>query len=108
MVDWLRPHFAEENEIVDLFHAITDCQGRIRSTKTEVMVRLEPLQQSRRRQAQEMLCHKLTNLGARTPAGKAKLHVHKWLSVEVGEEPTKDVQKNDVIWHPAGEVSRKV
>jgi hypothetical protein len=37
MLDWLRPHFAEGNEIVDLFYAITDCQGWIRSTKTEVM-----------------------------------------------------------------------
>jgi hypothetical protein len=76
MVDWLRPHFTEENEIVYLFYAITDCHGWIRSTKTEVMVRLYPLQQPRRRQAQEMLCRKLTNLGARTPAGKAKLLVH--------------------------------
>jgi hypothetical protein len=91
MVDWLRPHFTEENEIVDLFYAITGCHGWVRSTKTEVMVRLEPLQQPRRRQAQEMLCRKLTNLGACTPTGKAKLHVHKWLSVKVGEEPTTDV-----------------
>jgi len=104
MVDWLCLHFAEGNEIVNLFYAITDCQGWIRSTKTEVMVRLEPLQQPRRRQAQKMLCRKLTNPGARTPTGKAKLHVHKaklhvhkWLSVDVGGEPTTDVQKNDVF-----------
>jgi hypothetical protein len=44
-----------------------------------------------------MLCRKLTNPGTRTPAGKAKLHVHKWLSVDVGGEPTTDVQKNDVF-----------
>jgi hypothetical protein len=44
-----------------------------------------------------MLYRKLTNLGARTPAGKAKLYVHKWKFVEVGEEPTTDVQKNDVF-----------
>jgi hypothetical protein len=51
-----------------------------------------------------MLCRKLTNHGARTPAGKAKLHVHKaklhvhkWLSVDVGGEPTTDVQKDDVF-----------
>jgi hypothetical protein len=86
MVEWLRPHFAEENEIVDLFYAITGCHGWIRSTKTEVTVRLEALQWPQRRQAQEMLCRKLTNHGARTPAGK-------WLSVEVGEEPITDVQK---------------
>ncbi|MBI4727874.1 hypothetical protein HY768_11790 [candidate division TA06 bacterium] len=80
MVDWLRPHFDAENELVDLFYAITNCQGWIRSTKTEVTVRLEPLQQPRRRLAQEQLCRRLTNLGARTPAGK-------WLVVEVGEGP---------------------
>jgi hypothetical protein len=88
MVDWLRPHFNEENELVDLFYAITSCQGWIKSTKTDVTVRLEPLQQTSRRIAQEQLCRKLTNLGARTPTGK-------WLAVEVGEEPIKNVQKND-------------
>jgi len=87
MVDWLRPSFSEENELVDLFYAITNCQGWIKSTKTDVTVRLEPLQQPSRRFAQEQLCRKLTNLGARTPTGK-------WLAIEVGEEPIKNVQKN--------------
>jgi hypothetical protein len=86
MVDWLRPHFKEEDELVDLFYAITNCHGWVKSTKTEVTVRLEPLQQPRRRCAQELLCRKLTSLGARTPAGK-------WLLVEVGEEPVTNVQK---------------
>jgi len=45
MVDWLRPYYTRENEIVDLFYAITECHGWIRSTETEVIVRLEPLQQ---------------------------------------------------------------
>ena len=87
MVDWLRPHFDEENELVDLFYAITNGHAWIKSTRTVVTVRLEPLQQPRRRLAQEQLCRKLTNLGARTPTGK-------WLVVEVGEEPIKNVQKN--------------
>jgi hypothetical protein len=60
MLDWRRLHFAEGNEFVNLFYAIADCQGWIRSTKTEVMVCLEPLQQPRRRQPHEMLCRKLT------------------------------------------------
>jgi hypothetical protein len=55
MVDWLCLHFAEGNDIANLFNAITDRQGRLRSTKTEVMVRLKPLQKPRRRQAQEIL-----------------------------------------------------
>jgi hypothetical protein len=37
-----------------------------------------------------MLCRKLTNLGARTQAGKL-------LSVEIGEEPTTDIKKYDVF-----------
>ena len=86
MVDWLRPHFEQEEELVDLFYAITNCHGWIKSTKTEVTVRLEPLQQPSRRQAQEQLCRRLTSLGARTPTGK-------WLIVEVGEEPAQKCPK---------------
>ena len=80
MVDWLRPHYNRENEIVDLFYAITECQGWIRSTGTEVIVRLEPLQQPKRRAAQTRLCRKLTSMEAQTPTGK-------WLTVEVGNSP---------------------
>ncbi len=80
MVDWLRPFFNQENELVDLFYAITNCHGWIKNTKSEVIVRLEPLQQSKRRLAQEQLCRKLTSLGAQTPTGK-------WLVIEVGESP---------------------
>ncbi len=80
VVDWLRPIFDQENDLVDLFYAITDCQGWVKSTKQEVIVRLEPLQQPKRRQAQEQLCRKLTAMGAQTPTGK-------WLVIEVGESP---------------------
>lgn len=80
MVDWLRPHYNRKNEIVDLFYAITECQGWIRSTETEVIVRLEPLQQPKRQAAQTQLCRKLTSLGAQTLTGK-------WLTVEVGSSP---------------------
>jgi len=43
MVDWLRPYYDWESELVDLFYTITNCQGWIQSTKTDVTVRLEPL-----------------------------------------------------------------
>ena len=81
MVDWLRHDFTNDNEVVDLFYAITYCHGWIKTTSTDVIVRLEPLQQPRRRTAQERLCKKLSQLGAITPNGK-------WLSIEVGENPT--------------------
>ena len=89
MVDWLRPFLNQDSEVVDLFYAITDCHGWIKSTKQEVIVRLEPLQQPMRRSAQEQLCRKLSSLGAQTPTGKRLL-------IEVGTRPpraTKNVQK---------------
>lgn len=81
MVDWLSQSFDQENEVVDLFYAITNCHGWVKSSKTEVIVRLEPIQQPKRRAAQEQLCRKLTSLGARLPSGK-------WLVVEVGGSPS--------------------
>ena len=81
MVDWLGQYFDQENEVVDLFYAITNCHGWVKSSKTEVRVRLEPVQQPKRRAAQEQLCRKLTSLGARLPSGK-------WLVVEVGDNPS--------------------
>lgn len=80
MVSWLRSFYSQDNEVVDLFYAIADCHGWIKSTKTEVIVRLEPLQQHSRRMAQEELCRKLTNMGAQMPNGK-------WIKIEVGESP---------------------
>jgi hypothetical protein len=82
MVEWLLPFYENKNEYVDLFYAITNCQGWIKSEKHTVTVRLEPLEQPSRRAAQEQLCRKLTSLGALTPAGKS-------LVVEVGDSPLK-------------------
>ncbi|MCP4369608.1 MAG: hypothetical protein GY797_16080, partial [Deltaproteobacteria bacterium] len=66
MVNSLRSFYSQDYEVVDLFYAIADCHGWIKSTKTEVIFRLEPLQQHSRRMAQEELCRKLTNMGAQT------------------------------------------
>ena len=82
MVEWLLPFYENKNEYVDLFYAITNCQGWVKSEKHTVTVRLEPLEQPSRRAAQEQLCRKLTGLGALTPAGKS-------LVVEVGNCPLK-------------------
>jgi len=80
MVEWLLPFYENKNEYIDLFYAITNCHGWIKSEKHEVIVRLEPLQQPSRRVAQQQLCRKLTGLGAKTPAGKS-------LIIEVGKSP---------------------
>jgi hypothetical protein len=87
MLAWMGARSDQENEVVDLLYAITACHGWIRSSSTEVRVRLEPLQQPRRRHAQEQLCRRLTNLGTQTPNGK-------FLVIEVGEAPTPKRPKN--------------
>jgi hypothetical protein len=82
IVDWLRDYYDCENDLVDLFYAITKSHGWVRSTATEGRFRLEPLQQAKRRAAQEQLCRKLTAHGSQTPTGKL-------LVIEVGESPLK-------------------
>ncbi len=80
MVDWLRDYYNSENYLVDLFYAITESHGWIKSTKNEIVVRLEPLQQPKRRAAQELFCRKLTGLYAKTPNNKKMI-------IEVGDSP---------------------
>jgi hypothetical protein len=45
VVERLLSLYENKNEYVDLFYAITHCQGWIKSDKHTVTVRLEPLQQ---------------------------------------------------------------
>lgn len=80
LVDWLGEYYPKESDRVDLFYAILHCHGWIESTDQWVVVRLEPLQQPSRRLAQELLCRKLSGLGAKIPGGK-------YLRIEVGYSP---------------------
>lgn len=70
MVNWMKDFFNNENEVVDLFYAITKCHGAIKVTPAEVLVSLEPLEQKGRRSAQDSLCKKLSALEATLPTGK--------------------------------------
>ena len=80
VIEWLQPFYPNKDEVVDLFYAITQCQGWIKTTPASVTVRIEPLQQASRRAAQEQLCRKLTSLGTQTPTGKIMI-------IEVGDSP---------------------
>ncbi len=80
MTDWLLAHYPNQDEYIDLFYAITQCHGWIKSEADRVVVRLEPLQQPSRRKAQEQLCRKLNALSAYIPIGKI-------LQIEVGPSP---------------------
>ena len=80
LINCLRPLYNCENELIDLFYAITHCHGWAKNTKYEVIVRLEPLEQPKRRQAQEQFCRKLSGFGVGLPTGKV-------LRIEVGDSP---------------------
>ena len=80
MVSWLSEYYDEENDLVDLLYAITSTHGWVKNEKHQVTFRLEPIQQPKRRAAQEQFCRKLNSLGAQLPNGK-------WIIVEVGETP---------------------
>jgi len=80
MTDWLLWHYPNENEYVDLFYAITNCHGWIKSEADRVVVRLEPLELPSRRKAQEQFCKRLNALNAYLPIGKI-------LQIEVGPSP---------------------
>ena len=80
MTDWLLSHYPNKAEYVDLFYAITQCHGWIKSEADRVVVRLEPLQQPSRRKAQEQFCKKLNALNVYIP-------IRKILQIEVGPSP---------------------
>lgn len=80
LVEWMESMYKDENDRVDLLYAIADCHGWVRTSSSEVTIRLEPLQQLSRRAAQEQLCRKLNGLLAQTPNGKRMV-------LEVGDSP---------------------
>ncbi len=80
MVSWLGEYYDEDNELIDLFYAITTAHGWVKNEKDRVTVRIEPVQRPKRRAAQEQFCRKLNSLGAQLPNGK-------WVIVEVGGSP---------------------
>ena len=77
MVEFLASYI-RENEVVDTFYAITNLHGKIKSTDGYVLVKLEPLQQSRRLEAQKQLCKFLSSKNVQLPNGK-------YLFIEVDE-----------------------
>ena len=82
MVEMLSEDYTNKNDVVDELYAIASRHGWIKVTAAEIIIRLEPLEQPKRRHGQEELCSKLTSMMARTPNGKRFV-------VEVGGDPKK-------------------
>lgn len=72
-IEILSQLYPYKNDVVDLFYAIINCHGSVKINEKEILVTLEPLQQSSRRVAQIDFCKKLTELGVKTPAKKAMI-----------------------------------
>lgn len=73
--------YNHQRDVVDLVYAMSNCQGWVNSTSDEVIFRMEPFQQPKRKIAQKLLCRKLNELCAGTQSGK-------WFCYEVGENPS--------------------
>ena len=96
MVNWLKDFYENDNEVVDLFYAITKCHGFIKVTPTHVLVSLEPLEQPSRRAAQRSLCMKLSSLNAMLPSGKLLqigVDAHRGLATKFDKLEEKHTQK---------------
>ncbi len=78
LVDALSPYYNDDDEVVALFYAISNCHGWCRVTEKLVYFKLEPLLQKERCLAQEYLCARLTGLRCTLPGGKK-------IMIEVGE-----------------------
>ena len=69
-IEILGKFYNNQNDIVDLFYAITNCHGTVEILANQIKVILEPLEQRSRRTAQIDFCRYLTNLMVCTPSKK--------------------------------------
>jgi len=73
-------YLPDNRDLLPVLDAITSSRGWIKSSKDMLMVRLEPLEMPRFRDAQIQLCRHLNNQGIRLPNGKL-------LQYDVGNNP---------------------
>ncbi|MEA1940023.1 MAG: helix-turn-helix domain-containing protein [Candidatus Caldatribacteriota bacterium] len=66
----LKEYLPDERDLIPVLEAITKCRGIIKSTKDTVIVKLEPLERPKFRQAQIQFCRKLNEMGAKLDNGK--------------------------------------
>lgn len=70
----------DERDLLPVLDAITSSRGWIKSTKESLIVRLEPLEVARFKDAQVQLCRKMNNEKIKLPNGKL-------LQFDVGSDP---------------------
>lgn len=73
-------YLPDERDLLPVLDAITSARGWIKSTKESLIVRLEPLEVARFKDAQVQLCRKMNNEKIKLPNGKL-------LQFDVGSDP---------------------
>jgi transposase len=66
----LKEFLPDERDLIPVLEAITKCRGIVKSTKDSVIVKLEPLEKQKFRQAQIQFCRRLNDMGAKLDNGK--------------------------------------
>ncbi len=77
LVSIFKEYLPNERDLLPVLEAITKCKGKVKSTKNSLIVKLEPLERSQFRHAQEQLCRYLNQMNV-------KLHNDKTLMFDVG------------------------
>jgi hypothetical protein len=70
LISLLKEYLPDERDLIPVLEAITKCKGVIKSTKDAVIVKLEPLERQKFRQAQIQFCRRLNDMGAKLDNGK--------------------------------------
>ncbi len=70
LISLLKEYLPDERDLIPVLEAITKCKGIIKSTKDSVIVKLEPLERQKFRQAQIQFCRRLNDMEAKLDNGK--------------------------------------
>lgn len=70
LLDMLQEYLPDQRDLIPVLEAITKCRGIVKSTKDTIIVKLEPLERPKFRQAQIQFCRRLNEMGATVDNGK--------------------------------------
>jgi Tfp pilus assembly protein PilO len=70
LIALLKEYLPDERDLIPVLEAITKCTGIIKSTNNTIIVKLEPLERPKYRQAQVQFCRRLNEMEAKLDNGK--------------------------------------
>lgn len=70
LIAMLKEYLPDARDLIPVLEAITKCTGSIKSTKNTIVIKLEPLERPKYRQAQIQFCRRLNEMEAKLDNGK--------------------------------------